>query len=96
MHIFTPNRKYQIFIPIKYMVLNILDGCSVTYGARRHTMVTKAKAFICTKGDHKMNCLCNLFDDSTVWVIIIALIILFSCCNNQNSIRGGCGCGCGC
>ena len=25
------------------------------------------------------NCLCNLFDNSTLWLIIIA-IILFSCC----------------
>ena len=28
-------------------------------------------------GDY-MNCLCNLFDDCSIWVIIIALIILLS------------------
>ncbi len=36
-----------------------------------------------------MNCLCNLFDNEVIWLIIIA-IILYSCCNNT-----GCGCGCG-
>ncbi len=25
------------------------------------------------------NCLCNLFDNSTVWLIIIALILIFCC-----------------
>ncbi len=43
-----------------------------------------------------MNCLCNLFDDCSVWVIIIALIILFCCCGNSYGHKGmGCG-GCGC
>ena len=26
------------------------------------------------------NCLCNLFDDNAIWIIIIALLILFCCC----------------
>ncbi len=26
------------------------------------------------------NCLCNLFDDNTLWIIIIALILIFCCC----------------
>lgn len=26
------------------------------------------------------NCLCNLFDDSNIWIIIIALIVIFCCC----------------
>ncbi len=56
-----------------------------------------------------MNCLCNLFEDSTVWLIIIALLILYFGCNGGacNSCGGcigtannGCGCantyGCGC
>ena len=30
-----------------------------------------------------MNCLCNLFDNNCVWIIIIVLLLL---CNN------GCGC----
>jgi len=34
------------------------------------------------------NCLCNLFDDKCVWLIIIVLLILFGCNNN------GCGYGC--
>ena len=32
-----------------------------------------------------MNCLCNLFDNNCIWIIIIALLLLS--CNN-------CGCGC--
>ncbi len=27
------------------------------------------------------NCFCNLFDDNTIWIIIIALLILTCCCN---------------
>lgn len=55
-----------------------------------------------------MNCLCNLFDDPIIWLIIIALILLFMNCNNSctcgnsgtngfcgNSYNSGCGCGCG-
>jgi len=26
------------------------------------------------------NCLCNLFDDNAIWIIIIALLILTCCC----------------
>lgn len=26
------------------------------------------------------NCLCNLFDDNALWIIIIALILIFCCC----------------
>ncbi len=26
------------------------------------------------------NCLCNLFDDNWIWLIIIALILIFCCC----------------
>ncbi len=53
-----------------------------------------------------MNCFCNLFENSTVWLIIIALILLFFFCNNEGCYgcnNGGCatpygngGCGCGC
>ena len=25
------------------------------------------------------NCLCNLFDDNCIWIIIIALILIFCC-----------------
>lgn len=36
-----------------------------------------------------MNCLCNLFDDNVIWIVIIALLILYVSCS-QNST---CGCG---
>ena len=48
-----------------------------------------------------MNCLCNLFEDSTVWLIIIALLILYFGCNNGcgttacNGCCGDTGYGCG-
>lgn len=28
------------------------------------------------------NCLCNVFDDKCVWLIIIALLIIFCGCGN--------------
>ena len=36
-----------------------------------------------------MNCLCNLFDDNVIWIVVIALLILYVSCNQTN----GCGCG---
>ncbi len=43
-----------------------------------------------------MNCLCNLFDGSNLWILIIILLLLFYSCNEG----GSCGCGgngsCGC
>jgi hypothetical protein len=51
------------------------------------------------------SCLCNLFHDNWVWLIILA-VILISCCNNGcgygTNYNNGCGCGtnynngCGC
>ena len=52
-----------------------------------------------------MNCLCRLFDDSTLWLIIIAIILVAFFCNNSSGCGYGCdysnrssgnGCGCGC
>lgn len=49
-----------------------------------------------------MNCLCNLFDDSTLWLIIIAILLVSLLCNGcghcggYNTNNSGCGCGCGC
>lgn len=48
-----------------------------------------------------MNCLCNLFDDSTLWLIIIAVILFSILCNGcgsgyDSSNASGRGCGCGC
>jgi hypothetical protein len=38
------------------------------------------------------NCFCRLFEDNTIWLIIIAILLVSYC----NEGRGGCGCGCGC
>ena len=44
-----------------------------------------------------MGCFCNIFENSTVWLIIIALILLFFFCGNEGgNYIGNCGCnGCG-
>lgn len=39
------------------------------------------------------NCICELFQDPTIWLIIIALILLFGFCGNSYN-NNGCGCGC--
>ena len=40
------------------------------------------------------NCLCNIFDNNCIWIIIIAILLL-TCCNNGTGYNGnGCG-GCG-
>ncbi len=43
-----------------------------------------------------MNCFCELFQNEVVWLIIIALIILFAVCGNGFgcSYNGRTGCGC--
>ena len=41
------------------------------------------------------NCLCNLFNDNWVWLIILA-VILFYCCGNGCGNNGYNSCGCGC
>ena len=46
------------------------------------------------------NCMCNIFDNQCIWLIIIALLIIFCCGCNGSSNANGCGCGgcggCGC
>lgn len=37
-----------------------------------------------------MGCLCNLFENETLWLIILSLLILTLICGNNSS----CGCGC--
>ena len=49
-------------------------------------------------------CLCNLFHDNWIWLIIIAVILLSCCCGNgcgngcgntgYGGYNNGCGCGC--
>lgn len=30
-----------------------------------------------------MNCLCNLFDDCNIWILILVIAVIYcSCCNN--------------
>ena len=38
-----------------------------------------------------MNCLCNLFDDNIVWIIIIALIFVCCYCGNTGGSYRNCG-----
>ena len=40
------------------------------------------------------NCLCNIFDNQCIWLIIIALLIIFCCgCGSfGNSCDNNCGC----
>jgi len=40
------------------------------------------------------NCLCNMFDDKCLWIVIIALLVLFS--SNNGCGCGSCGSSCGC
>lgn len=28
------------------------------------------------------NCLCHIFDDNCTWIIILAIVIVFCCCNH--------------
>ncbi|MBR6917244.1 MAG: hypothetical protein IKN38_03585 [Clostridia bacterium] len=42
----------------------------------------------------KMNCLCNLFDNEVVWLVIIALLILNATCNGCGGTNRAFGCGC--
>lgn len=50
--------------------------------------------------DSIMNCLCNLFDNECLWIIIIAILLINSFgngnCARTYSGGDGCGCGCGC
>lgn len=45
-----------------------------------------------------MGCLCNIFENETLWLIILTLLILTMFCNGTNgygyntSSTGGCGC----
>lgn len=43
-----------------------------------------------------MNCLCNIFDNEVIWLIIIALLLLSLVCGDDDCrLRSGsCGCGC--
>lgn len=42
-----------------------------------------------------MDCLCNIFDNEVIWLIIIALLLLSLVCGDGCCVRSGsCGCGC--
>lgn len=38
-----------------------------------------------------MGCLCELFENETLWLICLTLLVLYSICGG-GSERGGCGC----
>ena len=46
-----------------------------------------ARGALSRQGGKKVNCLCNLFDDNTLWIVIIALIILCCFCGNGGLFR---------
>lgn len=37
------------------------------------------------------NCLCNLFEDNWVWLIILAIILIYCCGGCSGNFGGGCG-----
>lgn len=37
-----------------------------------------------------MNCFCNLFNNEVIWLIIIALILIYNTCDGWNNHRCGC------
>ncbi len=43
-----------------------------------------------------MNCLCNLFNDDCLWIIILIILVLMLACGNcscgGSSRNSGCGC----
>ena len=50
-----------------------------------------------------MNCLCNIFDDGNIWILILVLAILYLHCNGcggrgcgMPAVNSGCNGGCGC
>jgi hypothetical protein len=45
-----------------------------------------------------MDCLCNIFDNEVIWLIIIALLLLSLVCGSDSYplSNGGGSCGCGC
>ncbi|MBR4293350.1 MAG: hypothetical protein IKT54_07040 [Clostridia bacterium] len=48
-----------------------------------------------------MNCLCEIFNEDNIWMLIIIALILYlicnsGCCSNNGCVveRNSCGCGC--
>ena len=38
-----------------------------------------------------MNCLCNLFSDDTLWIIILIILVLLLACNSSTGTNNGSG-----
>ena len=36
-----------------------------------------------------MNCLCNLFSDDTLWIIILIILVLLLACNSSTGTNTG-------
>jgi len=72
----------------------------VTFRRGGHILIVRsARALPKTSMEEMImnNCFCRLFEDNTVWLIIIAILILSSCnngCGCGNNYNNGCGCGC--
>lgn len=39
-----------------------------------------------------MGCICEIFENETLWLIILTLLVLTLLCGNGGSNYGGCGC----
>jgi hypothetical protein len=71
----------------------------VTNFSQVHTLLTDRRKrlsvnfyFSILSGGNFMNCICNLFNnESLIWIIIIAALLLS--CYGNNGYAGGCGCG---
>ncbi len=39
-----------------------------------------------------MSCICELFENETLWLILLTLLVLTLVCGNSGSTYNGCGC----
>ena len=59
-------------------------------------IITNSIAVYDGEGRIFMNCLCNIFDNNIIWILIIVFLLLYFCGNTcTGGYTGGCGNGCG-
>ena len=100
------RRAFPILVGVLVFVALERGSAALGYTGKGEGQFSLSKI----QGDLNMSCFCNLFENSTVWLIIIALILLFFFCGNEGCGNYGCdcgrngcgnynnnnGCGCGC